>query len=51
MHQTSKPHSLTSKQVCVIEVVVQQVEVFPPVKPWGLGDHFMVGTPEVTRET
>jgi hypothetical protein len=30
--------------------VVQQIQLLALVKPRGLGDYFMVGTPEVTSE-
>jgi hypothetical protein len=41
----------TSKQIGVVEVVIQQVQVFALVKPWILGDDLVVCTPEVTTET
>jgi len=40
----------TSKQVCMVQVMIQQVQVLAAVKPRGLGDHFMVGPPKVPSE-
>jgi hypothetical protein len=41
---------LTAKQVGVVEVVVQQVQLFALVKQRRLGDELVVGPPEVTSE-